>query len=759
MTPLWLTGPLGHSLRRLHSVQLYLRPPRSSTRLMLSTKTQEHVPMRSPGEKIPRQSALRYLEATVILAVLVPAILFAVEAARRYKDTVDRARARLISDVEVAAQHALRVFDTTDVLLERAFDAVGERDDAAIQSSERALHERLRRITAPLPHIQSMWIFDRKGVPLVSNRFYPTPIFNVSDREYFRWHLAGRGPTFVTEALIARVGGERFFDVSRRRVDIGGSFAGLISVGLHPDHFSSFYKEVIGERQGGRIALFREDGRYVARWPSLPSPETRLPPNGPLVTRWAAGETVGIHDTDSLLDSSERLGAFRKVGTYPLYVYASMPRAEVENAWREEMIVLAAFIAPVSLLLAWIAWVARQRTRDQLSAAQRLELETEQRLRAEDRLRQAQKLEAMGRLTGGVAHDFNNLLAVVSNNAFLLGAKTLGDEARAKALVRIERAVASGTALTRQLLSFTRHQALRPEVLSLQERLPALAEMLHTALGSSILCSVSVAPDTSLVEVDFAELELALLNLAVNAKDASIPGGRVSITARNAAPGERHDVSKSAVVIEFADNGKGIDPALLERVFEPFFTTKPVGEGTGLGLAQVHGFCARANGVAHITSEPGKGTTVLMYLPAVQGKAAPITAAPDAPPPPLMCRVLLVDDNVALAETIKPMLESVGCTVQVAGSVRYALTVLADGPIFDVVLSDIVMPGALDGIHFAESLRHAYPDLPVVLMTGYSAQLATARTQGFTVLPKPCTPQVLVETLSRAVRARPPRPS
>ena len=704
------------------------------------------------ASSIPRNSALRYLGATVVLAVALPAMLLVMEAVRSHTDAINRARARLSSDVEVAAQHALRVFDTTDVLLDRAFDLIGNLDDTSLRAKEQALHEQLKRMTAPLPHVQSLWVFSGRGSPLVSNRFFPTPVFDVSDREYFQWHLAGRGPNFVTEALVARVGGERFFDVSRRRVDGDGQFAGLISVGLRPDHLSNFYKEVIGDRKDGRVALFRSDGRYVARWPTLPPPGTQLPGTNPLLARWAAGESFGFHDTDALLDHSERLGAFQKVGRYPLYVYASVPKDDVEAEWRKEMGVLAAFVGPVSLLLAWIAWVARQRTREQLLASQRLEHETAQRLRAEETLRQSQKLEAMGRLTGGVAHDFNNLLAVVSNNAFLLGKKTLREEDRMRALAGIERAVASGTSLTRQLLSFTRRQALRPEVLCLQERLPALAGMLHTALGSSIECVVSVAPDTAPIEVDLAEMELALLNLAVNAKDASLPGGRVSIVARNAEPDERPDVPQKAVVIEFSDNGKGMDPGLMEKVFEPFFTTKPAGEGTGLGLSQVHGFCVQANGVAHISSELGKGTTVHMYLPAANEAAPPVVQAASAELPSLKCAVLLVDDNVTLADSIRPMLESVGCTVRIASSVKEALNILTDGPIFDVVLSDIVMPGALDGIHFAEALRREYPDLPVVLMTGYTAKLDNARDDGFTVLPKPCTPKALVETLSRAVQ-------
>lgn len=699
-----------------------------------------------PESKKLRTRALRYLEATVVLALLVPSVLFALEALQSYKTLIDSARVRMNSDVEVAAQHALRIFDTTDVLLQRAFDLLSDSDTASLRNREAELHRELKRMTSPLAHVQSMWVFDRNGKTVVSNRFFPTPIFDVTDREYFQWHRAGHGPTYVTEALVARVGGDLFFDVSRRRED------GLISVGLRPDHIAAFYKELVSDRKNSHIALIRHDGRYLARWPSLPPPDQRVTASEVLITRWADGTTYGEFDELSNLDGSERLGAFLKVGGYPLYVHASISREEVVTEWKREVGVLAAFVMPGSFLLAWIAWLARQRTLALLVASHKLEHETAYRLRVEETARQAQKLEAMGRLTGGVAHDFNNLLSVVAHNAFLLKSSRLNDDDRAQAIARVERAVETGTSLTRQLLSFTRLQALRPELVSLQERLPALMAMLQTAMGPRILCTIDVDSDTAPIEVDFAEMELALLNLAVNAKDASPKGGSVNITASNLFGRELNANVRPGVVIKFADTGSGIDPALLDRAFEPFFTTKPVGEGTGLGLSQVHGFCTRAGGAARIESELGKGTTVSLYLPAAPRTAVALTHGSSANPEPLQCRVLLVDDNVDLVNSTSPMLKALGCNVEVARSVEHALAILARGPIFDVVLSDIVMPGPLDGIALADALRHSYPDLPVVLMTGYSVHLESAREKNFTVLPKPCSPLVLVQTLKRAIK-------
>lgn len=707
--------------------------------------------LRSSPTSAQRSRALRHLEATVALALLVPAILFAFEARQRYIESFDQARKRLDSDAQVAAQHALRVFDTTDLLLQRTFELIGDSDDASLREREQEIYGQLSRMTGPLTHVQSMWIFDRHGRPIGSNKFYPVPDFSVKDREYFQWHRKGLGNTYVTEALVARVGGERFFDVSRRRIDSKGNFDGLISVGLRPQHFSSFYENLAGNRNNVRVAIYRDDGRFVASWPSVDALDAPLLPRHPLLERWAAGQTTGGIDEDAARDGSERIGAFRKIEQYPLYIYVSMPRDAVLVIWQREIAVLAAFALPGSLLLAWMAWLARNRTRDQLRASQRLMEESEQRQRAEASLLQAQKLEAIGHLTGGVAHDFNNLLAVMENNISLLEVGDLAAEKRASALARMKRAVESGVALTRQLLSFTRHQPLRPEVVSLQQRLPTMTDMLRTALGSQIQYELSVATDTALVEVDGAELELALLNLVVNAKDACRNGGRVAISARNSAAEEWTGHTGPGVLLEVADSGEGFEPALLKRAFEPFFTTKPVGKGTGLGLSQVYGFCRRAHGNARIDSKPGNGTKVQLWLPASQHTAAQPALPVDGRLTSLRCSVLLVDDNEMVAQSIGPVLEATGCTVEIAGSAEQALAILERGTLFDAVLSDVVMPGAMDGIGLAEAVKSAYPELPTILMTGYSDKVDSARSRGFIVLPKPCSTQALIETLTQAL--------
>jgi CheY-like chemotaxis protein/anti-sigma regulatory factor (Ser/Thr protein kinase) len=247
------------------------------------------------------------------------------------------------------------------------------------------------------------------------------------------------------------------------------------------------------------------------------------------------------------------------------------------------------------------------------------------------------------------------------------------------------------------------------------------------------------------VRLDSGELELALINLAVNARDAMPDGGRVRIHAA---------LDAGFVELAFSDTGVGIAPADLDRVFEPFFTTKPVGAGTGLGLAQVYGLCARAGGTARVESEPGVGTTVLLRFPAVEAPADR-----DATLPPsgrsldrLELRVLLVEDNLDIASATREVLQAAGCEVVHVPAPAAALQLLADDDEFDVVLSDIVMPGGIDGLELRARLLQEHPRLPVVLMTGYAEKLGEAEAQGLVVLPKPFDPALLLRTLREQVR-------
>lgn len=373
---------------------------------------------------------------------------------------------------------------------------------------------------------------------------------------------------------------------------------------------------------------------------------------------------------------------------------------------------------------------------------------------AEQRISQGLRTEALGRLTGGVAHDFNNMLGIISNSAHLIERLDTGGAMQAP-LAATLRAVDVGSRLTQNLMRFAGRQRVRAQPLEICPYLNDAQELIKIVLGSRVQLSVHCAPGVPRITVDPSELELALINLSLNARDAMPEGGQVRIQARLADVAEAVDLPPGQYVrLAMSDNGTGIDPDALSRIFEPFFTTKPAGKGSGLGLCQVQGFCQQAGGSAAMVSWPGEGATVSMLLPATQQPAA--VDAPPAPPsevgesrPIAGLRLLLVEDVPDLAETTEQLLKAYGFVVVRALSAEQALQCADQGDAFDVVLSDVVMPGEMDGLAMARRLRQRHPQLPIVLISGYSTALVEAF--DFTVLNKPCAPGEVLAALKQAI--------
>jgi PAS domain S-box-containing protein len=377
--------------------------------------------------------------------------------------------------------------------------------------------------------------------------------------------------------------------------------------------------------------------------------------------------------------------------------------------------------------------------------------------RAQEQLAQTQKLEAIAELTGGIAHDFNNMLMVVDGNAQLMKRRVEHPSDR-RALEAIELAAARGESLTRQLLAFSRRQALNPTPVDLGRRLGAVRDVLSSSARGNIELIFDTPAETWPVSVDVAEFELALVNLVVNARDAMPAGGAVTISARNLrlhADDTPDGVSGEFVALSVADNGTGIHPQILPRVFEPFFTTKGREHGTGLGLSQVYGFTRQSGGTVTIASDPGRGATVTMYLPRSK---VPAADEPEARPPEEAAQhgetVLLVEDNPEVQAVAASLLEQLGYRVLQTGDAKSALQVLATGEPVDLVFSDIVMPGELDGIGLARRIKQQFPGVAVLLTTGY-ADAADAAEPGFPILRKPYRLAVLARALREALEPQP----
>jgi PAS domain S-box-containing protein len=373
--------------------------------------------------------------------------------------------------------------------------------------------------------------------------------------------------------------------------------------------------------------------------------------------------------------------------------------------------------------------------------------------RANERLTRTQKMETIGQITGGVAHDFNNLLMVMSGHVELLQARLGADARAARSLDAIGTAARRGQELTRRLLVFSRRQRLNPAPIALNSRVAQLQPLLVSSLGPAIALDLDCPTDLWTIEVDAGELESALLNMAVNARDAMPNGGRFSIAARNvslsADGGDDGSLPGEFVEIAVCDSGFGIPSDILVKVTEPYFTTKDTNQGTGLGLSQVDGFVQQSGGRMQIESRLGEGTTIRIWLPSV--RAAPIgTVAPSAPLGSRKLQILLVEDNADVAEVTCGLIEQLGHRVSLVGSAAGALRRLAEveqQP--DLVVSDIVMAGEMNGLGLARELRRERPEIPVLLVTGYSRE-AQAIGDEFPVLSKPYQREDLNRALQTA---------
>jgi len=411
----------------------------------------------------------------------------------------------------------------------------------------------------------------------------------------------------------------------------------------------------------------------------------------------------------------------------------------------------------------WLSWTAVP-DQDYLHAVGRniqAEKEATDTLRhTEEALRQAQKLEAMGMLTGGVAHDFNNLLTVIKSSTDLLKRPSLAEDRRQRYVQAIADTVERASRLTGQLLSFARRQALRPQVFDVRQSVRSIADMMDSLVGARVLVDIELPGMPCYVDADTSQFDTALVNIAVNARDAMRGEGllRIEVAHSVGIPGGISGGDYVSVII--SDSGSGIHPEQLGLIFEPFFTTKEIGHGTGLGLSQVFGFAKQSGGEVLVESQLGQGTRFALYLPSV---AADLATVEEPGKVQLVLKddhglgltVLVVDDNEQVGTFATRTLEDLGYLADWVPNALAALEALASRPEhYRAVFSDVVMPG-MSGLELGAEIRRLYPQLPVVLTTGYSEVLVDQGPQGFAVLNKPYSVQALASVLGDAMAARP----
>ncbi len=644
-----------------------------------------------------------------------------------------QANERIERALSVLQEHVLKALQTVELSISEINEVLRGISDEDIRKRETEFYLRFKRTQQLLPQIESIWAFDKNGRPLVSSTVLPVPRnLDNSDRGYFRAHAEVDAGIYIGEVVRARVGSLRFFVVSGRRgSERPGRFEGVIGVTVLPEHFVEFYRKLSRGRDS--FGLARADGVGLARFPE--TNETLLLANH-MVTAIQQAPNAGQYTSVSSNDGIERRIGYRKVSGFPLYVLSGVETAAIRGEFLNLLLWQLGLGLPVVLVMFGLSLYALRRAESFRSEVLRREA-------AETALKQAQRLEAIGQLTGGVAHDFNNLLMIVSGNINRLKRQVKTEDRTTRNIEAIEAAVARGTALTRQLLSFSRRQTHELKVIDLKGRLPGIREMLQSSLRGDIVVTTKTPDQVWPIKLDINEFELALLNLAVNARDAMPRGGALSIEVMNITlrTPNPSGLDGDFVAVSVTDTGEGIAAEVLGRVFEPFFTTKEVGKGTGLGLSQVYGFANQAGGAATIASEVGQGTVVTLFLPrsseAIDNESispAPVgTSAPGG-------HALLVEDNSEVAAVASNLLEELGYTTSVVADAGSARSMLQPGASkFDLVLTDLVMPGETNGLELACWIRSQdyLQQLPVLIATGYSDRAQEASDAGFVILRKP----------------------
>jgi two-component system NtrC family sensor kinase len=702
-----------------------------------------------------QRNSLRLLRWMMIASLALPVALFVVICLISHHAAWDEADHDITRSLDIVHEHALKVFETIDRSLAEANEVIRGLSDDDIRAREQELHLRLRQIVESMPQMKSVWVFDAQGRAVVNSLIYPAPDISFADRDYFQAHIASDVGTFISAVLTPRTPyqGASFFGVSRRRSSADGAFAGVIQASLLPEYFERFYAR-IGRDAGSYFALRRVDGSTLARFPPLASDQGL----GHAALQAMTLRPAGLITVTSPFDGIERRIDYQRLAEYPVYVSAGLETSAIRSRWLTAMIRYLIFGVPATALLFLILALALRRTRHLYAEAAR-------RMEAEDALKHGQRMEALGQLTGGVAHDFNNLLTVIRASADLLRRPNLPEERRERYIGAISDTVARAARLTSQLLAFARRQTLKPEVFDVGRCVNALRDMIRTLVGSRIEIVIDVPGEPCHVNADAGQFETALINMAVNGRDAMAGEGRLTITVQTvpelpALTRQAARQSPGYVTVVVSDTGVGIAEAQFNRIFEPFFTTKTIGHGTGLGLSQVFGFAKQSGGEVKVESKLGQGATFTLYLPRVASPTEP--AQPRAEPAlPISgdgMSILVVEDNIAVGRSATDALAELGYQTTLVDNARDALEELVgSGSRFDVVFTDVVMPG-MTGLELAAEMRRLDLDVPVVLASGYSHVLAQQGTQGFELLQKPYSTEELARALHRAVPAhgRPP---
>ncbi len=702
-----------------------------------------------------RDAALRLLKTMLVASIVIPLSLFAYASWVNYGAALARADEQLVGSLTILSEQALKVFQSVDLTFTSVDVILGDLSDEQIKASEQSLHLQLRELEKALNSVSAIVVANSKGQRLVSSAVFPvTAELGVEDRDYYLAQVDRDAGTFVGAVSRSRVTNETFFGVSRRRPVRDGQFNGIVMVSVVPKVFSEFYDQLATDGSAS-FSLAKNDGAILARHPTPPGDVTHFAPISGFMLNVTNHPEGGIVTSNNSVDGVQRRIAYRKLGYANLYVSDGIKTEAVYNGWLRLMATHLIFGVPATLFLFMLVLLTMRRTQAFYAEAERREM-------AEQALRQSQKMEAVGQLTGGVAHDFNNLLTIIIGNLGI--AKRGVVEARAEralnnALVGAERAAQ----LTQRLLAFSRRQPLNPRVLDVNKLVVSISDLLTRTLGENIELETVSGAGLWKVEVDASELESTLLNLALNARDAMPEGGKLTIEISNAYLDDeycRHHEGIQPgqyVLVSVTDSGAGMSRETIDRAFEPFFTTKEAGKGTGLGLSQVYGFMKQSGGHIKIYSEPGEGTTIKLYLPRRDGDEADISDdSSEGSDRGQGETILIVEDDDGVRQYAAEILRDLNYQIIEAKDSATALRLLDAEKKFDLLLTDVVLPGK-NGRELADEVERQRPEVKIIFMTGYSRNAIVHNGRldaGTELIPKPLIERNLARKIRQVLDSR-----
>ncbi|MBN3753634.1 response regulator [Paraburkholderia sp. Tr-20389] len=656
---------------------------------------------------------------------------------QRYNDAVESSERMS----RVGEEQALKVMDLNAELVSRVEELLGDMTDARIAADESALHQRLSRIAGGFPQVAAISSFGPSGRLLVSSRFFPAPAVNIRNRDDFLNARQYQPESYVSLPMQASVSKASVFNVTDARVAADGRFLGVVSVALRRDYFSSFYQKLIDAHAATFIGLYRSDGSLLTSFPA-DSPGTTPQEANMFAQAFSRNESIGHLVSTTFADGQKRVVTYRRVDNYGLYVAVGFQVAQLYAVWLHHFLLICTLTGLPCLIIWLLIGFSLKQLSTEESAWEQWRDEAGRRLDAEESARHLQRASALGNLVASVAHDFNNYLMVVKSNVAIAKAKE-HDDAHSE-IIAIERATGTVEGLVRTLMGSARKQPLKLTPVDLTQLLPGMLQVVQATVGDSVSASIDVAPDIWPVRSDTAELELAIVNLALNARDAIHHGGKFAVRAQNIEVAS-HVVGVPAgdyVLLSISDDGEGMSREVADKAFEPLFTTKGGTSHPGLGLVQVLAVCEMSGGTAKLTSERGVGTTVRLYLPRSSVRVEPAADATDNLPAAASTEtanhhVLLIEDNDEVAASLSAVLQLMGHEVTHLPSADDALIALQEGQAFELVLSDVQMPGKMSGIDLAEWLLTHRPEQRLALMTGYADELERARHTGVPIFSKP----------------------